>query len=98
MQNSSEVSVIKEFIAKHNLKVEAMENCARESSRIRKTLKEFYTTRPSSPDVDLVVFGSIARNECTLESDVDWTLLIDGQANASHLTLANTITKKIKEA
>ncbi|HMG69176.1 MAG TPA: nucleotidyltransferase domain-containing protein [Chitinophagaceae bacterium] len=31
-----------------------------------------------SSDVDLVVFGSIARNECTIGSDVDWTLLIDG--------------------
>jgi hypothetical protein len=36
-------------------------------------------------DASLVVFGSLARDEATTGSDVDWTLLIDGQASSTHL-------------
>src|SRR5262245_41479191 len=32
-----------------------------------------------SGDISVVVFGSLARGEWTTGSDVDWTLLIDGQ-------------------
>lgn len=49
-------------------------------------------------DLDFVVYGSIARKECTEDSDVDWTLLIDGQANADHLTTAQLIREKIADA
>jgi predicted nucleotidyltransferase len=42
-------------------------------------LREF-----TSVDVDIVVFGSLARRDWTSGSDVDWTILIDGQANAEH--------------
>jgi len=34
----------------------------------------------SSTDASIVVFGSLARSEWTSKSDVDWTLLVDGQA------------------
>lgn len=37
-----------------------------------------------TPDTSLVVFGSIARDECTSQSDVDWVLLIDGQSVPEH--------------
>lgn len=47
--------------------------------------------RMFSSDVDLVVFGSIARQECTSGSDVDWTLLVDGQADSEHLRIAQFI-------
>jgi hypothetical protein len=46
---------------------------------------------PFSTDVDLVVFGSLARGEWTSGSDVDWTLLIDGQAIPDHRTVARSI-------
>ena len=49
-------------------------------------------------DVDLVVFGSMARNEFTNGSDVDWTLLVDGQANAHHLGTAHYIEEIIQKA
>jgi len=35
-------------------------------------------------DTSVVVNGSIARYECTHGSDLDWTLLVDSQANADH--------------
>jgi predicted nucleotidyltransferase len=37
-----------------------------------------------SPDTSLVVFGSIAREEVTSGSDLDWILLVDGQAIPEH--------------
>jgi predicted nucleotidyltransferase len=52
-------------------------------------------TKLFSSDADLVVFGSIARNECTLGSDVDWTLLVDGQVNPQHFDTANFIEEAL---
>jgi hypothetical protein len=31
-------------------------------------------------EVSLVVFGSLARREFTVDSDLDWTVVIDGRA------------------
>lgn len=49
----------------------------------------------TSDDVDLVVFGSLARQEWTSGSDVDWTMLIDGQANADHRIVARDVEQKL---
>src|SRR5260370_20775795 len=46
-----------------------------------------------SEDTSIVVSGSLARDEFTAGSDVDWTLLIDGQSDPGHYAL----TKKIDE-
>jgi len=35
-------------------------------------------------DTSVVLNGSLARFECTQGSDLDWTLLVDAQANADH--------------
>jgi predicted nucleotidyltransferase len=43
------------------------------------------------PDTSLVVFGSLARQEFTPESDVDWTLLVDGFTVPEHLRVARDI-------
>lgn len=45
----------------------------------------------TSDDVDIVVFGSLARREWTSGSDVDWTMLIDGQANTEHRLAAREV-------
>lgn len=34
-------------------------------------------------ETSVIVHGSVARHECTKGSDLDWTLLVDGQADAS---------------
>jgi predicted nucleotidyltransferase len=44
-----------------------------------------------SPDTSLVVFGSIAREETTSGSDLDWILLVDGQAIPQHGDQKHTI-------
>ena len=39
-------------------------------------------------DASIVVFGSLGRFEVTSESDIDWTYLIDGQADVRHQATA----------
>lgn len=51
----------------------------------------------SSTDAGIVVFGSLARGEWTSKSDVDWTLLIDGQADPEHLTVAQKVASQLED-
>jgi predicted nucleotidyltransferase len=51
-----------------------------------------------SPDVSFVVNGSLARREFTSESDLDWTLLVDGQANPQHQVDLLRIREKLLSA
>lgn len=50
----------------------------------------------TSEDTSLVVFGSLARGEWTSASDLDWTYLIDGQANPEHLEIAQAIQRVVR--
>jgi hypothetical protein len=36
------------------------------------------------PDTSIVAFGSLARRELTVDSDADWSLLVDGPADPQH--------------
>jgi hypothetical protein len=47
--------------------------------------------RKDSEDTSIVVFGSLARDEYTKGSDIDWTLLIDGFADPAQLALTREI-------
>ena len=67
------------------------------ANEVLKSLSEMLRTF-TSDDVDIVVFGSLARKEWTSGSDVDWTMLVDGQANPAHLTTSREISKALKEA
>jgi predicted nucleotidyltransferase len=51
----------------------------------------------TSEDTSLVVFGSLARGEWTSGSDLDWTYLIDGQANSDHLRIAQKIHNVLRD-
>lgn len=42
-------------------------------------------------DLDFVLFGSLARQEWTSGSDVDWAILIDGQSNPDHQATSRKI-------
>jgi predicted nucleotidyltransferase len=44
-----------------------------------------------SADTSIVVSGSLARDEFTNGSDIDWTLLIDGEADPRHYDVAGKI-------
>ena len=49
----------------------------------------------STQDTSIVVVGSLARQEFTSGSDVDWTLLLDGLSDPNHIDVANELKKKI---
>lgn len=50
-----------------------------------------------SEDTSIVVSGSLARDEFTKGSDVDWTLLIDGHADPRHYDLALAINRIVTD-
>jgi predicted nucleotidyltransferase len=51
-----------------------------------------------SEDISIVVFGSMARREWTSGSDLDWTLLIDGQADHRHAQAGHRMTALVEGA
>jgi len=57
---------------------EAWEN----TLKTRELLANIIEGKPGS-ETSVIVHGSVARQECTQGSDLDWTLLVDGQADAS---------------
>src|SRR6266478_7606811 len=72
-----------------------------DSARTRTELDELLSKEIpayASDDTSLVVFGSLARGEWTAGSDLDWTYLIDGQANSDHLRISQEIRKAFLKA
>jgi predicted nucleotidyltransferase len=64
----------------------------------KKRLSEILSSeRFISNDASVVVFGSLARNEWTSGSDLDWTLMIDGQADPEHRRIAHEIATRLEE-
>lgn len=52
----------------------------------------------ATEDANLIAFGSLARREwIDWESDLDWTYLIDGQANSRHLGIAQQIRATLQK-
>ena len=49
------------------------------------------------PDTAFIVFGSLARREETEKSDIDWTMLVDGQADAQHVQFAHAIGRRLED-
>src|SRR5438045_8715940 len=83
------------------LDVDPFCRCRDESVRTRAKIDELLSKEvPSyaSEDTSLVVFGSLARGEWTSDSDLDWTYLIDGQANSDHLKISQEIRKAFLKA
>jgi predicted nucleotidyltransferase len=50
-----------------------------------------------SDDTSIVVSGSLARNEFTPGSDIDWSLLVDGFVDANHQAVLERIAPIIKD-
>jgi predicted nucleotidyltransferase len=50
--------------------------------RTQELLSKIIEGKPGS-ETSVIVHGSVARQECTQGSDLDWTLLVDGVADAS---------------
>jgi UTP:GlnB (protein PII) uridylyltransferase len=45
-----------------------------------------------SADISIVAFGSLARGEWTSGSDLDWTMLVDGEADHEHANTAHKLS------
>jgi hypothetical protein len=52
--------------------------------------------RPLAENVSLVFFGSLGRGESTSQSDLDWTLLINGEVDGQHSSIHQSIRKKLR--
>lgn len=71
----------------------------RKSAEVRQTVAEVLSDHRMVPvDASFVVFGSLARDELTVNSDVDWTLLVDGQADPGHLKVVHGIARRLASA
>ena len=74
----------------------ARERTRSQMSRLREVLSK--PDPIDSSDRSVIAFGSIAREEATDESDLDWTLLIDGQVDPSHLPTTQEIADRLANA
>jgi predicted nucleotidyltransferase len=84
---------------KLNVKWPSIAAAAKAANVTRQTVADILQQhRMVPPDSSFVVFGSLARDEWTINSDVDWTLLIDGQADPQHLKITQKIAARLKEA
>ena len=70
----------------------ARENATEKRGQLRKALDSL-----DSDDTSIIVFGSLARDEFTSGSDIDWTLLVDGMADPQHFDDALKIKKHITD-
>jgi predicted nucleotidyltransferase len=62
---------------------EHIEEAWEKTLKARQLLSNIIEDKPDpNSDTSVIVHGSLARHECTQGSDLDWTLLVDGQANA----------------
>jgi predicted nucleotidyltransferase len=70
---------------------------ARKAAQMKIAELEDALSGETSPDTSFVVYGSLAREEFTQGSDLDWTLLVDGQANPQHQKDLLSIRAKLEE-
>jgi predicted nucleotidyltransferase len=63
----------------------------------RRELRELLSGEDSA-DANVVVYGSMAREEMTSESDLDWTLLLDKPVDPADLATTQRIALKIEQA
>lgn len=70
---------------------------AKLSSSEAKSALEIALSEFTSSDSSIVVVGSLARQEFTAGSDIDWTLLLDGISHPEHLKVAFAIRKTLSE-
>lgn len=75
----------------------AKQEAAQHAARFRQLLQQHDGGPIDSSDVNVVAFGSLAREEWTAGSDLDWTLLIDGQADPHHAVAANHLASRLDQ-
>ena len=81
--SASTASMVERLEQKLSANWPAIRKARTDTGLKRQDLDELFRER-TSPDTSLVVFGSVARQEYTSRSDLDWILLIDGQSAPEH--------------
>src|SRR5579863_4261719 len=71
---------------------------ARKKTLERRTELSRLLSGEDSADANVVVYGSMAREEMTSESDLDWTLLLDKPVDPADLGTTQRIASKIRDA
>ncbi len=69
----------------------------RADEKINKLELIFEKESLTSLDTSIIVFGSIARKECTSGSDLDWSFIVDGQANSKHKQISKRIGELLEK-
>ena len=90
MTQPEQIEPIEILRSKVKQKWTAIESSAAETTKITKRLEKLLAGL-STTDTSIVAFGSLARKEWTSKSDIDWTLLVDGQADPQHLNIAQKV-------
>jgi hypothetical protein len=77
----------------------AKNDAAARLALVRRIVQEAANGGPiDSEDISVVVFGSLAREEWTSGSDLDWSLIIDGGVDHEHAHAAALFRQKISDA
>jgi predicted nucleotidyltransferase len=71
---------------------------ARELTRNKRDELRGLIASECSADSNLVVYGSMAREEMTSDSDLDWTLLLDKPVDPADLSTTQRIASKLSAA
>jgi predicted nucleotidyltransferase len=91
--NENPIGALQERLgANWSMIARARENAVATRARFKEELAGL-----DSDDSGIIVFGSLSRDEFTSGSDIDWTLLVDGQASPEHLDNALEIAKYVRE-
>lgn len=91
---ATQASHLDQLEARTNSSWQAIRKARAETQKRRDNL-ESGLAHLGSPDTSLVVFGSVARQEVTSGSDLDWILLIGGQSVPEHKDQEREIESKL---
>ena len=72
-----------------------IESARKLSQATLRQLREAFSDSDST-DTSIVVYGSLAREEFTSGSDIDWNLIVDGIADPNHHRLFLDAEQRIK--
>jgi len=97
MKSSTPVAPIRLLQSKIGKKWSTIDQASTAAIKTSEKLEKILTGL-SSTDAGVVVFGSLARKEWTSKSDIDWTLLVDGQADPQHLEIAQKVAARLTES
>ena len=102
-----EESALSELQLRCSQNWEHINECRRTTASERAKIDGILASKRLVPaDTAFVLFGSLARDEWTggndmaadVGSDVDWTLLVDGEAREEHLTVSQDINRALVDA